>query len=213
VNVRIPQLEVRKKQIKSVLDYIYNQDKIDQLFNRKVSLDYDKVFMAGHSFGSATSVTVAHDDSRITAGLILLDPWLDPCADAVFQKPIGKPLILIRSVQLDKMKPVRAKVLKFVETNRGMIFSGHYKNTTHNDVTDFLLAKPKDIKNILRLSRKSDQINREHQLILHYTIVNKFLDSSTKEDSQSQNFIGEIRDLIQDLLSKYGKDGDFIYDV
>jgi len=215
VSVRVPQLEVRKKQIKSALDYVYNPGKIDQLFNRKISLDYDKVFMAGHSFGSATSVTVAHDDSRITAGLILLDPWLDPCGDHVFQKPIGKPIVLIRSVQLDKMKPVRAKVLKFVEVNRGMIFSGHYKNTTHNDVTDFMLTKPKDPRHVLRLSRTSDKTNREHQMIKHYTITNKFLESILKEKTSEDysHVIDEIRNLVQDLVSKYGKDGDFIYDV
>ncbi len=211
VNVRLPQLQVRKRQIKLALDFIYSPENINNLFQRKVQLDYQKVFMAGHSFGSATSVTVAHEDSRITAGLVLLDPWLDPCAENVFKKVIGKPIILIRSVQLDKMKPVRENVLKFVEANKGMIFSGHYKDTTHNDVTDFMLTKPKNPKHLLRLSKKCDKTNREHQLILHYSIVNKFLDIVVNQKSES--LVSEIRNYIQELLGKYGKDDDFIYDV
>lgn len=61
-------------------------------------LDANKVMLAGHSFGGATSLEVAAEDNRINGGVMILDPWLDPCHEKIYSKvPLTIPTLSLRS--------------------------------------------------------------------------------------------------------------------
>ncbi len=215
VSVRQPQLEVRIATIKRVLDWIHNDKNINTLFGPRTKIDHNKVFMAGHSFGSATSASFVSTDKRVTGGLILLDPWLDPCDEGIITQLLKKPAIILRSEQFDKMKqPIREKVLRFVKANNNLTFSGYFKGTTHNDVTDFILTKPKKLLKALRLSRESDAQYRENIIISHMSLIRVFLDKicQAKETEDLTIHIQEMKREIQLLMQHWGTEAKFHLD-
>lgn len=216
VAVRLPQLEVRRTTIRKVLDYIHNEKYIQELFIHKVKLDYNKVFLAGHSFGSATSATLVTAYEREIAGIILLDPWLDPCNEELFTKPLQKPMLLLRSEQFAKMRPIYEKVERFIQANKEHIFSGYLKGTVHNDVTDFILTLPKNIKHALRLAKETDRKYREDKLMLHSGIVQIFTDTVCQEINRNdpgKDFPGDMREKVLEFLRKNRKEEEFHFDM
>ena len=216
VNVRKPQLEVRASTIGKILDFIHEETKMRSLFGSQVEVDHDKVFLAGHSFGSATSATVILNDNRVTGGLVLFDPWLDPCSESIYTKSAEKPILILRSSGFDRIKPIKNNITKFLEANKNHIFSGYYKNTTHNDVTDFILTKPKGILNTLLMLGRFEKSSRESKLLLHYSLVNIFLETVCNEKNKGKSnseLVENVRERLQNFLKTQNKVKEFHFDV
>uniref|UniRef100_A0AAV1V6Y2 1-alkyl-2-acetylglycerophosphocholine esterase n=1 Tax=Peronospora matthiolae TaxID=2874970 RepID=A0AAV1V6Y2_9STRA len=74
------QLQQRVREVRSVLDAIVSQSTAPtSVFNQ---CNLDEVSVAGHSFGAATALSVAHQDKRFKK-MVLLDAWMEPLDDAV----------------------------------------------------------------------------------------------------------------------------------
>lgn len=77
IDFRAPFLSKRKTEVEAVLEYLHRSD--NELAR---VMDLTKIAMAGHSFGSATSVYVARAlPAQTFCGLLLLDVWSFPLPD------------------------------------------------------------------------------------------------------------------------------------
>ncbi|CAI5731980.1 unnamed protein product [Peronospora destructor] len=74
------QLQQRVREVRSVLDAIITQEATANSVFKQCNLD--NVSVAGHSFGAATALTVAHQDVRFKK-MVLLDAWMEPLDDDV----------------------------------------------------------------------------------------------------------------------------------
>ncbi|CAI5710439.1 hypothetical protein KXD40_005096 [Peronospora effusa] len=74
------QLQQRVREVRSVLDAIIKQETTAKSVFKQCNLD--NVSVAGHSFGAATALTVAHQDVRFKK-MVLLDAWMEPLDDDV----------------------------------------------------------------------------------------------------------------------------------
>ncbi|KAG1709715.1 hypothetical protein DVH05_020369 [Phytophthora capsici] len=68
------QLQQRVSEVRSVLDAIKQDASANSIFRRS---DLTNVSVAGHSFGAATALSAAHQDSRFKR-IVLLDAWMEP---------------------------------------------------------------------------------------------------------------------------------------
>ncbi|CAH0476244.1 unnamed protein product [Peronospora belbahrii] len=80
VRFRNGQLRQRVSEVRSILDAIMKHETTaDSIFNQ---CNRSNVSIAGHSFGAATALTVAHEDVRFKK-MVLLDAWMEPLDDDV----------------------------------------------------------------------------------------------------------------------------------
>jgi len=147
LKIRGEQLEDRKAIVKKVLDLISKPSNIHGLFgNDQVEIDYENIFASGHSFGGATAAEVAVEDSRITGGLLLLDPWLEPAHFDILYKPINKPALSLRSGDFDKQVSgeLSRKHAK-VHCESGLGLSGYFEGSSHNSCADIPVLIPREL--------------------------------------------------------------------
>ena len=183
---RNKQMNPRKETIKKVLDYIHDQKNIVQLFGSdEIKLNLDKVFGSGHSFGGGTISEVAVEDSRISGGLVLLDPWFESNNEDIAYKPINKPVLSLRSHQFDKIKGCKELVMKHVSANdnNGMVVSGFLKHSDHNSCADLGLIHPREL---LLLSSKRATQKYAQQMRSHSALINAFLDLAEQYNHEEQ---------------------------
>lgn len=79
------QLQQRVSELRRVLDAVTNEQQSCMETNQSsvfALMDLDSVHVAGHSFGGATAVSLAHADTRIDSA-VLLDTWMEPLAEDV----------------------------------------------------------------------------------------------------------------------------------
>jgi len=148
VHLRSFHLEDRRNTIKKALDFICNPSKIEEFFqDSQVALDYDNIFMSGHSLGGGTAAEIALEDPRITGGLVLLDPWLDSCDVKSINNPINKPVLSIRSGEYEKMESTRACSVKHSKANSkdGLGLAGYFEELSHNSFSDLPLLMPREL--------------------------------------------------------------------
>ncbi len=148
LKIRGEQLEDRKAIVKKVLDLISKPENIHGLFeNDQVTLDYENIFASGHSFGGATAAEVAVEDSRITGGLLVLDPWFEPAHFDVLYKPLNKPVLSLRSNDFDKQisGELSRKHAKVHCNENGLGLSGYFKESSHNSCTDLPILLPREL--------------------------------------------------------------------
>ncbi len=160
LKLRGAQLEDRKAIIKKVLDLISKPENVHGLFeNDQVNLDYDNVFAAGHSFGGATAAEAAIEDSRITGGLLILDPWFEPAHFDILYKPINKPFLSIRSSQYDKegTGELSRKHAKVHCNENGLGLSGYFQESLHNSCADLQVLLPRELT-LFEVMKRMDDI-------------------------------------------------------
>ncbi|KAL3658753.1 hypothetical protein V7S43_016124 [Phytophthora oleae] len=68
------QLQQRVSEVRAVLDAIKQDASTGSVFSHS---DLTNVSVAGHSFGAATALSAAHQDSRFNK-MVLLDAWMEP---------------------------------------------------------------------------------------------------------------------------------------
>lgn len=114
--------------------------------NDQIALDYENVFASEHSFSGATACEVAIEDSRVTGGLLILDPLFE-CAhfDIIYQS-INKPVLSIRSTAYDKENTGELS-RKHAKVNCGneMGLSGYFAESSHNSCTDLPMLLPREL--------------------------------------------------------------------
>lgn len=146
---RSGQLDIRKKTVAKVLDLVHDPAYIRNLFNEQpVTLDLNRLFLSGHSFGGGTTAELAAQDKRVTGGLVLLDPWFECCSEDMLLKPINKPVLSLRSTAFNKVPALRDRVVKHAELNdgkKGRAVSGLFKDSMHNANTDLTILMPREM--------------------------------------------------------------------
>jgi len=146
-------LNDRCQLIKEVVDFLEDGKKVRRFFeNTEVEIDYERLSLAGHSFGSAAVVEAASKETRITGSLILLDPWLFPASDEALSKPANKPVLILRSESfanvIEEFK-VKENIKKFVEANqeyKDQTLSCYFHNSTHNSFCDLIVHMPREMQ-------------------------------------------------------------------
>ena len=146
-------LEDRVRTISQVLDFIYSPKEVKKLFQTSiVELDYQRVSLAGHSFGCCAVAHTASQDSRITGALVLLDPWLFPADDKILEMPANRPVLVLRSESFANIIEefhVKERIQKYVQANRkyrDQTISCYFKNSTHNSFCDLIVHMPREMK-------------------------------------------------------------------
>jgi len=120
------------------------------------------------------------EDNRITGGLVLLDPWFEPCSDQVLYKKLNKPIFSLRSTTFMEIEQLIVKINKHIEVNneeKEMIISGYLKDSTHNSPTDLMLLMPRELKMFGILNNIHDI---HEQVVMQTTLTRLFLDASLK---------------------------------
>jgi len=210
VSSKVPLLKVRKDAVIKTLDYIEDESKVQELLGDHVQIDKDKVFMVGHSFGGGTAATVASQDNRITGGLLLLDPWMGPCDEKVFEKQLNLPILSIRSEEYDKISPIRDVALKYVESRPENIVSGYFKNSFHCSHCDLIIHLPKELC-LWDMNGPLEEV--ESQITNHRKMINIFFDciENSKNKKESKVLMKEIRKELGDFWATLDKKRDVFY--
>jgi len=172
VELRTPHLDPRRETIKKALDYISEPQNIQIFFkDTGVALDYDNVFMSGHSLGGATAVEMAIEDKRITGGLLLLDPWLDSCDFKKIYEPINKPVLSIRSGEYEKIEGTRGFAVKHAKANskNGASLAGYFEDLSHNSFSDLPLLMPRE----LVLFKLMKGMNKIEEQVKYQTVLSR----------------------------------------
>lgn len=150
---RAQHLNDRCRAISSVLNFVEEPRQIKKFFqDSEIDIDYGRVSLAGHSFGSAAVAQAASYETRVTGALILLDPWLFPVPDKILETPAKRPVLILRSESfanvIEEFK-VKEKIKKYVEANKELqdkTISCYFKNTTHNSFCDLIVHMPREMK-------------------------------------------------------------------
>ena len=104
VELRRPILAKRAEMVSKTLDVMLDNKTLPELIGvQNIKINEKKVIVSGHSFGSATAFTAAAKDSRINGGILLLDPWLNPCDESLLKKTTELPLMVIRSDHFNRV--------------------------------------------------------------------------------------------------------------
>jgi len=210
MEIRKSQLIYRKQTIIKVLDFVYNNLFIKKLFgNQEIFINRQKVFLAGHSFGGATVSEVSVHDKRVTGGLVLLDPWFEPCNERIYNEEISKPLLSIRSNQYDKMKITRDFTMKHAETNikNGSGLSGFFKDTNHNASTDLRILMYREMA---LLSSKKERDDVRSQIIYQTQLIKAFLkvvlehDESSEAENEEQTIKSKVLKVYREDMKRHG---------
>jgi len=174
--------------------------------------------LAGHSFGGACSLEVAAQDSRINGGVMILDPWLDPCHERIYEKvPLSIPTLSLRSDQFDSKvergKNARRWARFNKEVNGDRHISGYVKDAGHNVFSDMVLSACREMTFDGNL-RSIDQVHDITYSISRFTSC--FVDQVLKTDTESlkkMNFETEVlKSFYADVLPK-GMDNYVILDT
>jgi predicted dienelactone hydrolase len=191
--LRKEQLSERIRYIVDLLNFVCDENKFISYVNEgndnsNLKIDYNKIFIAGHSFGGATAAEVAVSDKRITGGAVLLDPWFEPCSEQVFNNAVSVPVLNVRSHDFEKNTIHRDLNLKHMRANskngRDNIISGYFQHSTHNSMTDLVLFMPRE----LALFKQIPNVHEiEFHLKNHITISTLFLISCCNKDKDKDN--------------------------
>jgi len=143
------------------------------LFGSEVPVDFERVFMAGHSFGGGTAASVAYYDKRITAGLLLMDPFVCPVDAEVMENKLELPILCIRTEEYNHISDIREPALEYVRKQNGNIISGHFKNSFHCTQSDLILYLGQEL---VLWEMNGDLKNIEPLIAYHRKTFNMWLD-------------------------------------
>jgi len=196
LEIRTGQLHHRALYVKDLLSIVYEQKRMQQILEKSdLKINYKQIFLSGHSFGGATAVETATYDKRVTGGLVLLDPWLEPCDQSVYKASLNIPIISLRSQTFEGiavLKELDLKLAKANSDNSDKLISGYFKSSTHHSVTDMVLALPKEL---FIFGMLGDLQEIEDQLQYHTALTRIFL----------QTVIENPNNIKQTTLERYQK--------
>ncbi|CAD8199844.1 unnamed protein product [Paramecium octaurelia] len=161
--IRHQQLNDRVTKFQSLLDYVYKQQNVD----------FNKVIGAGHSFGAATVHRSAQIDKRISAGIILFDPWFLPFSEDTLNIKLSVPLLSVNSetfrLRKENETPQRYSVVFNAQQKKLVIM---IKGSQHLCTTDLVYKMPFELKMFTKLNNlnKILQITIAHLRLSQYFI-------------------------------------------
>jgi len=216
LKLRNKQLQVRKNTVSKILDIVCDPSYIHQIFkSEEVALNYDKLFLAGHSFGGATAAELSiEQEKRITGGLLLLDPWVEANDENLLFKPVGKPVMVLRSQEFDKRVKNRRKVKMHSEVNSkaGLCLAGHFKNSMHNSMTDAILFMPGEMV-VFGMLNSVKEVENEviGQGVLTYSFLETALEYKERKTDE-KSFKKYILEKYRERLSEFRVKDTFLVD-
>jgi len=203
MKLRNAQLEVRKKTVAKILDIVCDQAYVQEIFKTQdVSLNYEKLFLSGHSFGGGTTAELMVNEKRITGGLVLLDPWFECNDENVLYQPINKPLLVLKSEEFETNTNNRRRVKMHTEMNSktGLCLAGHFKNSMHNDMTDTIVFMPREMV-IFGMLGSVQEV--ESLIIRQAAITYSFLSAALKYKEGETGFKAEVLDKYRERISEF----------
>ncbi|KAI9916364.1 hypothetical protein PsorP6_017830 [Peronosclerospora sorghi] len=153
------QLHQRVREVCSVLDAVVQLSNVaGSVFNK---CDTSNVSIAGHSFGAATALSVAHQDTRFKK-MVLLDAWMEPLDDDV-RDGVGSclPTLHMMSEHFLDWRPNTENTKRHA---RGCTHAHSrltwLRNTRHSNFSDIPVFSP----TINRLVKSTGKINHMYAL-------------------------------------------------
>ena len=147
-----PQLQSRYEVIKGLLDFIYDPKKIEEVFQEKIRLDYDKISIGGHSFGGGTAIYSCLFEKRITGGVLALDPFVAPIDDQLLNLKWENPTLCICTERFNKVIAFTKNhekienLLKLNKKNKNQNLFCYLKNSSHLQQGDIVCLFPRIMK-------------------------------------------------------------------
>lgn len=154
-------LQQRYDVIKAILDFIYEPKKVDSFFGKPISLNYENVSMAGHSFGGGTSFFTAIVDKRISGGVLTLDPFVVPIDDQLLNLEWKNPSLSISTERFNKTIDFcknHEKLQNLFNTNKSKkknLFC-YLRNSSHLQQGDIVCLFPNLLKLLNIIDRKGN---------------------------------------------------------
>lgn len=113
----------RETEIRYLIDDLYHPafSRKALKFSLEPTLDFDKLVVAGHSFGGAATLKVGQSDARVKC-LLTMDPWMFPIHKQNFKYPKSMKVFLLNTFNFhDRMKnfpqkPSFDRMLHFLKT-------------------------------------------------------------------------------------------------
>lgn len=143
VKIRRQQIQTRATDISFLLDQLekIQSGKIKHVLNGY--LDLNRIGIAGHSFGGATSILISHSDQRIKATAVL-DSWMNPVPINVLNAGLSQPFLYMgRPSWSDSDYPSNNDpLMPFINNNIGPSYWVTIKNSLHLDYSDAPLFSP-----------------------------------------------------------------------
>jgi len=88
VRIRRQQLNTRVADVRYILDQMLSSDDFHNVIN------VEKVGVLGHSYGGATAIQTAYEDSRFKA-VLTLDSWMNPIPELIIDSGISQPFLYL----------------------------------------------------------------------------------------------------------------------
>lgn len=151
-SIRWVQLKERRDIISLCLDCIYDNKKIDKIFEEKINLDYNKLTIMGHSFGGITAIySCFKENERIRGGAIVLDPYVFPLSDEYLEKKWKLPFVSISTETFNKAISYGHNNIKLAKLfdnneNKNQGMNLNYLTSSHLHQCDFVYFFPNAMK-------------------------------------------------------------------
>jgi len=156
-----PDLQKRYEVVKAVLDFIYDPNKVEELFEAPIKINYEKVSVAGHSMGGGTALYSAIFEKRITGGVLALDPFVVLISDQLLNLEWSIPTLSICTerfnqalVHFKNHEKIENLYKKNKSKDKSMLC--YLQNSSHFQQGDLVCLAPRLLKLIKVIDRKGD---------------------------------------------------------
>ena len=138
----------------SVVNHIADIGNMRKLFkDDSIKINYEKLSLAGHSFGAATAAFVATANKNVTGSLIMLDPWLYPASDLIGTNLVKTPTLIIRTISFEEYEREtfmsKERNMRFIDENAYQVkdrsICCSFEFSTHEAQVDLVYLIPREM--------------------------------------------------------------------
>lgn len=211
---RFDQILDRKEQISKIIDLVYNQKELRSFFQSDdLEIDYNRISLAGQSFGAAAAAYTALHDERVTGALILLDPWLYPLEEQMKDMQLDMPTLVLRTESFDKLHTEifrnKGMALELIKNNNKAFakssLSCFLKESAHATQSDLVLYIPREMK-ILKLLNKmgnvKDFVIQTHKITTYFLEVMLYSNLTPQNKADSAEVISKFNQFLMEKQMK-----------